>query len=111
MATPGLPLIRQLARVSSPPPDGQPDQKLLQSVVRAHTWLNDLSNGRYTSVEDLAEAAHLHPKVIRQGLRLAFLAPGVTDTILSGSQPSNLTLARIPKQLSLVWVEHHQLLG
>jgi site-specific DNA recombinase len=78
--------------------------------VRAHIWLNDLSNGRYTSIEDLAEAAHLHPKVIRQGLRLAFLAPGVTDTILSGSQPSNLTLAKIPKLLPLAWSEHRRFL-
>jgi site-specific DNA recombinase len=108
---PWTPKDTHQAYVSSPPPDGQPDQKLLQSIVRAHTWLNDLSSGRYPSVEELAEAAHLHPKVIRQGLRLAFLAPGVTDTILSGSQPSNLTLAKIPKRLPLAWAEHRQLLG
>jgi site-specific DNA recombinase len=107
---PWTPKDTHQASVSSPPPDGQPDQKLLQSIVRAHTWLNDLSNGRYTSIEDLSEAAHLHPKVIRQGLRLAFLAPGVTDTILSGSQLSNLTLAKIPKRLPLSWSAHAPLL-
>jgi site-specific DNA recombinase len=108
---PWTPKDTQQARVTSPSPDGQPDQKLLQSIVRAHIWLNDLSNGRYLSVKDLAEAAHLHPKVVRQGLRLAFLAPGVTDTILSGSQPSILTLAKIPKRLPLSWVEHRQIAG
>jgi hypothetical protein len=46
---------------------------------------------------------NLHPKGIRRGLRLAFPAPGVTDTILSGSQPSNLTLAKIPKRFPLSW--------
>jgi site-specific DNA recombinase len=99
------------AHVSSPPSDGQPDQKLLQSIVRAHAWLNELSSGRYSSVEDLADAAQLHPKVVRQGLRLAFLAPGVTDMILSGSHPSNLTLAKIPKLLPFPWSEHPHLLG
>jgi site-specific DNA recombinase len=39
-------------------------------------------------------------------LNLAFLAPGVTDAILSGTQPSNLTLAKIPKQLPLSWAGH-----
>ena len=32
------------ASVSSPPPGGKPDLKLLQAVARAHNWLNDLSN-------------------------------------------------------------------
>jgi site-specific DNA recombinase len=107
---PRTPKEARHACVSLPPSDGEPDQKLLQSIVRAHAWLNDLSSGRYTSVKDLADAAHLHPKVIRQGLRLAFVAPGVRDAILSGTQPSNLTLARIPKRLPLSWVEHRQLL-
>ena len=51
------------------------DQKLMKSIVRAHAWLDDLSTGRHASVEDLAAAADLHPKVVRQGLRLAFLPP------------------------------------
>jgi site-specific DNA recombinase len=107
---PWTPKDTHQARVSSPPPDGQPDQKLLQSIVRAHAWLTDLSNGRYTSVEDLAEAAHLHPKVVRQGLRLAFLAPEVTSAIVDGAQPACLTLSKIPKLLPVCWSEHRQLL-
>jgi site-specific DNA recombinase len=97
-------------RVSSPPPDGQPDQKLLQSVVRAHAWLNDLSIGRHMTIEQLANAAKVHPKVVRQALRLAFLAPAVTSAILDGSQPASLALNKIPKLLPLRWSEHWQLL-
>src|SRR5712672_2064913 len=51
------------------------NQKVLQAVVRAHVWLKGLSDSRYRSVEDLADAAGLHPKIVRQGLRLAFLSP------------------------------------
>jgi hypothetical protein len=54
----------------------------------------------------LRSSSETPPKVIRQGLRLAFLAPGVTDTILSGSQPSNLTLAKIPERFPLPWAGH-----
>src|SRR5882757_3866463 len=44
------------------------NQKVLQAVVRAHVWLKGLSDSRYRSVEDLADAAGLHPKIVRQGL-------------------------------------------
>jgi len=35
----------------------------------------------YESIEMLAEANCLHPKVVRQALRLAFLSPDVTSVI------------------------------
>ena len=87
---------------------GMPDQKLLQAVVRAHAWLNNLTTGRHLSVEDLAHAAKLHPKVTCQALRLAFLAPDITTAILDGTHPTELTLRRIPKLLPLSWSRHRQ---
>jgi hypothetical protein len=75
--------LTKAGRTHAPPPsDGKPDQKLLQAVVRAHAWLSDLQNGRFSTIEELATAAKIHPKVARQGLRLAFLAPEVTSSIL-----------------------------
>jgi hypothetical protein len=53
----------------------------------------------------------LHPKVVRQALRLAFLMPDVTSAILEGRQPAGLSLAQIPKLLPLSWTEHQRLLG
>ena len=47
------------------------------------------------------EANRIHPKVVRQALRLAFLSPGVASAILEGKQPASLSLARIPKLLPL----------
>jgi hypothetical protein len=94
-----------------PPSDGKPDQKLLQVVVRAHAWLADLQSGRFSTIEELATAAKIHPKVARQGLRLAFLAPEVTSAILDGNQPERVTLKTIPKLLPLAWTRHGQLLG
>jgi site-specific DNA recombinase len=70
-----------------------------------------MQNGAYQSIEQLAEANSLHPKVVRQGLRLAFLSPDITSAVLEGRQPSGLSLARIPKLLPLSWAEHRLLLG
>jgi hypothetical protein len=87
---------------------GKPDQKLLQSMVRAHAWVRGLSDGTHASIEDLATTAGLHPKVVRQALRLVFLAPDLTGSILQGSQPPTLSLATIPFALPLQWKEQHR---
>ena len=85
------------ADVSPSVSDRKPDQKFLQAVVRAHAWLTELISGRYGSVEELAKAMRIHPKVVRQGLRLAFLAPPITASTLAGEshgRPSELRRAR-----------------
>ena len=91
--------------------EGTRNQSLIQSIVRAHAWLHCLQIGTYESVEALAESNHLHPKVVRQALRLAFLSPDVTSAILEGSQPEGVSLSRIPKLLPLPWTAHRQALG
>jgi site-specific DNA recombinase len=85
-------------------------ESLIQSIVRAHGWMRSLHDGAYESIEQLAEANKLHPKVVRQALRLAFLAPDITSAALEGRQPKGLSLARIPKLLPLSWIEHRPLL-
>jgi site-specific DNA recombinase len=88
-----------------------PNASLIQSIVRAHAWADCLRDGTYESIEQLAGDNRLHPKVVRQALRLAFLSPEVTFAMLEGRQPAGLTLARVPKLLPLSWTEHSRLLG
>jgi site-specific DNA recombinase len=91
--------------------ESEPNEGLVQSVVRAHAWMHSLRDGSYKSIESLAEANQLHPKVVRQALRLAFLSPAVTSAILEGSQPTALSLSQIPKLLPLPWTEHQRMLA
>ena len=90
---------------------GMPNEGLIQSVVRAHAWMHSLREGTHVTVEKLAEANRLHPKVIRNALRFAFLSPYVTSAILEGQQPAALSLTKIPKLLPLPWTAHRCLLG
>ncbi len=53
----------------------QPNPMLAQAVLRAQTWLKLLSDGSYGSIDALARAINLHPKVIRKAIRTAFLSP------------------------------------
>jgi site-specific DNA recombinase len=100
----------QPAMENNAPSNDLRNEGLIQSVVRAHAWLHALQNETYDSVEQLAEAHQLHPKVVRQNLRLAFLSADITSAIFDGSQPSTLSLARVPKLLPLSWNEQRDLL-
>jgi site-specific DNA recombinase len=92
-------------------PEAARNESLIQSIVRAHAWVDRLRDGAYDSIEQLAEENRLHPKVVRHAIRLAFLSPDVTSAILEGRQPADLSLAQIPKLLPLPWTEHQSLLG
>jgi site-specific DNA recombinase len=89
-----------------------PNQGLIQSIVRSHVWLQALQDGTYESVEALAAANCIHPKVVRLVMRLAFLPPEITEGLLLG-EPSvkDLALAAIPKSLPLAWARQHRALG
>jgi site-specific DNA recombinase len=87
------------------------NEALMQAIVRAHAWVLSLRDGRYDSVDQLAEKNQLHPKVVRQALRLAFLSAETTSAILEGRQPAGLSLAKIPKLLPLPWAEHRHQFG
>jgi site-specific DNA recombinase len=106
---PWAPKPKGAAEVNLASPTNKVDQKLLKSVARAHAWLAELSSGRRSSIEDLATAANLHPKVIRQGLRLAFLPPELTSAAIRGE--TAIALKQIPKLLPLSWSEQRRLVG
>ena len=93
--------------ISASGPEANP--KLARSIVRAHAWLSHLLAGRCESVEDLATQANIHPKVVRQDLRLAFLPPHLTSSALQGD--ATIALKQIPKSLPLSWSEQHRLIG
>ena len=103
------PKVKDEARVQLSNLATNTDQKLLKSIVRAHAWLNDLSSGRHESIESLAATANVHPKLVRQELRLAFLAPRLTASALGDEPP--ITLGQIPKCLPLSWREHYCMTG
>jgi site-specific DNA recombinase len=84
------------------------NEALIRSIVRAHVWVHRLRDGAHESIAQLAQASGLHPKVVRQNLRLAFLSPEVTSSILEAKQ-TGLSLSGIPKLLTLSWSGQRQL--
>jgi DNA invertase Pin-like site-specific DNA recombinase len=90
--------------------DNSPNLELVQAISSGHMYMKWLSEGRYQSIEKLAAYVKLHPKVVRKKLRLAFLAPDITDAILSGRHRQSLNLADMYKTSPLCWDEQRRLL-
>jgi DNA invertase Pin-like site-specific DNA recombinase len=87
----------------------EPDVALVQAVARARLWMGLLINGEHTSIESLAAFVNMHPKVVRKGIRLAFLAPEITRVIVLGQQPPPLTLTCLHEaSASLSWAEQQR---
>lgn len=89
---------------------GEPDINLIHAVARAHLWLKALSDGAYQSIEELAKVAKWNPKVVRKALRLAFLAPDITEAIILGSHPKSLGLSELQGVTAYNWDEQRRLL-
>lgn len=88
----------------------EPDIRLVHAIGRAHSWLRALSDGKYQSIEELAGASDSHPKVIRKLLRLAFLAPDITEAIVLGRQPKSLSVSDLEGISALSWCEQRDLI-
>jgi len=90
---------------------GEPDISLIHALARAHLWLKALSDGTYQSIEELADVAKCNSKVIRKVLRLAFLAPDITEAIILGSQKKPLSVSELQNISAHSWDEQRRLLG
>jgi len=93
---------RELAQIDEAGSHGHrpPNPRLVQAVVRAHVWLKLLTDGAYDSIEALAPAVGLHPKHIRNSIRLAFLSAAATKAILDGQQRATLTLGDLDEDIA-----------
>ncbi|SHN66164.1 recombinase family protein [Bradyrhizobium erythrophlei] len=90
-----------LPNASTVTPGPEPDRKLLLALVRAQIWLSDLANNRSPSVEELAIKVDIHPKVMREALKLAFLAPDIMTSIFAGE--AMVELADLRNVSALSW--------
>ena len=84
--------------------EAHPNQQFLQALVRAHSWVKLLPEGRHQSV-DVLESRGPAPKVIRSGIRLAFLDPTITKALLQGEQAPTLCMKDFGGPIPFSWPE------
>ncbi len=85
-----------------------PNPQLVQAIIRAHVWIRLLSDGTHKSVESLAQSVDVHPKIVRNGIRMAFLAPTITKAILEGDRVARVRLKNFTHKLPLSWPDQRR---
>lgn len=87
-----------------------PDRSLLERLLEAHQWVDDLKAG--TPLSRLAAQKGCTGAYIRTRAQLAFLSPKIQTAILQGSQPPELSVHDIiRKGVPLDWKEQETLFG
>jgi len=89
-----------------------PDANLIRYIKRSHYWWKLLTDGKISSVRELAEFASVDASDITRFLPLAFLAPDIVEVVLKGHQPIDMNVERL-KRISPIpadWNAQKQLL-
>ncbi len=91
----------------------EPNQALIMLVAQAHHWLERLTDGSAISIIKLSREEQVDKNKISRALRFAFLAPDITQAIVEGRQPVQLTADRLRRlsDLPMDWQSQRNLLG
>jgi site-specific DNA recombinase len=89
------------------------DASLIKAIVRGHEWFGMLKNRMVPSITDLAKVEDVQRTYPSRIIPLAFLAPDITEAILEGRQPIDLTLERLQAAMPLPigWDDQRAALG
>ncbi len=91
----------------------RPNEVLIRTIVRAHAWMETLISGEARSIRELARSVCSDERRVTRTLRLVHLAPDITEAILDGRQPPDLTAKKLLKSgpLPIDWIEQRRRLG
>ena len=89
------------------------DQTLLKTIVRAHKWFNDLATGRTKNMAEIVSREGVDKSYVSRVINLAFLAPDITESIIAGQQPADLSAEKLIRRIDLPldWDKQRKLLG
>ncbi len=90
-----------------------PDPHLIAAVAQGRHWFAQIRGGEAQSVRDLAERHGVNQGDVSRILPLGLLAPDITQAILDGRQPIELTAKRLKRirDLPVSWTEQRRVLG
>ncbi len=89
------------------------DKALIKAVAKAHHWFNQLAAGQVHNMAEIAVREGIDKSYVARIINLAFLAPDITDSIIAGRHPADLTIGKLTKQIELPldWSQQRQILG
>ncbi|RLP23987.1 recombinase family protein [Mesorhizobium sp. YM1C-6-2] len=93
-------------------PSRKPDDGLVEALAKAHVMLGMLTDDSARTIAEVANETGIHVADVSRILPLAFLAPKITDAILRGRQPVELTARALMRDdLPHLWSDQLQQFG
>ena len=83
----------------------------LRTIAKSYRWNKMLKTGKFENIKAIAK---LEPDYcldhIKRTVRLNILSPKIVESILTGTQPPDLSLQKLYKLKTLDWQEQENLL-
>ena len=91
----------------------KPDARLIKLLIRARRFNTALVGSDGVPFSAVAKRQGVSPSYFTRLLRLSYLAPDITQAILDGRQPPDLTADKLlaHSRLPLAWQDQRTLLG
>ena len=105
--------IRMLIEGTDPFATAKPDPRLVKLLIRARRFNTTLLDSDGVPFAALAKREGVSPSYFTRLVRLSYLAPDITEAILAGRQPRDLTADKLlaHSRLPLGWHEQRTVLG
>ena len=105
--------IKMLIEGTDPSATAKPDARLIKLLIRARRFNAALVGSDGVPFAALAKRQGVSPSYFTRLLRLSYLAPDITQAILDGRQPRDLTGDKLlaHSRLPLAWHEQRVALG
>ena len=83
-------------------------EALLTAIAKARAWIDDLTEGRAESFEEIARREAKVERHIRNLAVLAFASPRLIEAIAHGRASSGLTVTALARDLPISWAEQEK---
>jgi site-specific DNA recombinase len=104
--------ISMLIDGTNPFATAKPDARLIKLLIKAHRYNGALAGSAGLPFAALAKQAGVSRSYFTRVVRLSYLAPDITEAILDGRQPPDLSTDKLlTHSLPLAWNEQRMLLG
>ena len=99
--------------MNAPGPGAKPDATMVRLLAKAHQVQRRLLKGEHANIEAFAHQEQMTGSYIARLVRLAWLAPDITQAILTGRHPPALTAIRLMQSgpLPVDWQAQRVMLG
>ncbi|MTI12708.1 hypothetical protein [Sansalvadorimonas verongulae] len=109
-------LVRRAGRTHIQTSDGQVinpeplqfDTALVKALAQAHIWMEQMTEGKYAGVSDLARRRKQITSYVSRIMRLTLLSPQLQEAILTGQNIGGRTLADFMDGFPLSWHEQER---